>query len=171
MAAPLEKENSNFTNSPLIVLVFYNIGKHSLQLSELYYTIGEDNTIDINKQIGKDEILTISNNENSFIPLQQTFQNKVRITTKDQPLKAGFYQIKQQENPIKNIAYNYPKSESSLQFLDISSTTNKDISTSVKNTLQDINSETKIQWLWKWFLALAIVSLLLEILILKFFKT
>ncbi|WP_272151767.1 BatA domain-containing protein [Tenacibaculum aiptasiae] len=171
VAAPLEKENSNFTNSPLIVPVFYNIGKHSLQLSELYYTIGEDNTIDINKQLGKDEILTISNNENSFIPLQQTFQNKVRITTKDQPLKAGFYQIKQQESFLKNIAYNYPKSESSLQFLDISSTTNKDISTSVKNTLQDINSETKIQWLWKWFLALAIVSLLLEILILKFFKT
>lgn len=170
VAAPLTKENSNFINSPLIVPTFYNIGKQSLQLSELYYTIEKNNSIDINKQFGKDEILTISNSENSFIPLQQTFQNKIRITTKSKPLKAGFYNIKQQENVLKKIAYNYPKTESSLNFLDISSATNQTISTSVKNTLEDINSENKIQWLWKWFLALAIVSLLIEILILKFFK-
>ena len=170
VAAPLTKENSNFINSPLIVPIFYNIGKQSLQLSELYYTIENNNSIDINKQFGKDEILTISNSENSFIPLQQTFQNKIRITTKSKPLKAGFYNIKQQENILKNIAYNYPKTESYLNFLDISSATNQTISTSVKNTLEDINNENKIQWLWKWFLALAIVSLLIEILILKFFK-
>ena len=102
--------------------------------------------------------------------MQQTFQNKVRITTNDQPLTAGFYQIKQQNNLIKNCAFNYPKSESSLDFLTLSDIDNTTISTSVKDTLENINNENKIQWLWKWFLALAIVSLLLEILILKFFK-
>ena len=170
VAAPLQKENSNFTNSPLIVPVFYNIGKQSLQLSELYYTIDRQNTIDIDKHLGKDEILIITSNTSSFIPLQQTFQNKVRITTNDQPLTAGFYQIKQQNNLIKNCAFNYPKSESSLDFLTLSDIDNTTISTSVKDTLENINNENKIQWLWKWFLALAIVSLLLEILILKFFK-
>ncbi len=170
VAAPLQKENSNFTNSPLIVPVFYNIGKQSLQLSELYYTIDRQNTIDIDKHLGKDEVLTITSNTSSFIPLQQTFQNKVRITTNDQPLVAGFYQIKQQNNLIKNCAFNYPKSESSLDFLTLSDIDNTTISTSVKDTLENINNENKIQWLWKWFLALAIVSLLLEILILKFFK-
>ena len=170
IAAPLQKENSNFINSPLIVPVFYNIGKQSLQLSELYYTIDRQNTIDIDKYLGKDEILTITSNTDSFIPLQQTFQNKVRITANDQPLVAGFYQIKQQNNLIKNCAFNYPKSESSLDFLTLSDIDNTTISTSVKDTLENINNENKIQWLWKWFLALAIVSLLLEILILKFFK-
>ena len=170
IAAPLQKENSNFINSPLIVPVFYNIGKQSLQLSELYYTIDRQNTIDIDKHLGKDEILIITSNTSSFIPLQQTFQNKVRITTNDQPLTAGFYQIKQQNNLIKNCAFNYPKSESSLDFLTLSDIDNTTISTSVKDTLENINNENKIQWLWKWFLALAIVSLLLEILILKFFK-
>ncbi|WP_028890908.1 BatA domain-containing protein [Tenacibaculum sp. 47A_GOM-205m] len=170
VAAPLQKENSNFINSPLIVPVFYNIGKQSLQLSELYYTIDKQNTIDIDKHLGKDEILTITSNKGSFIPLQQTFQNKVRITTNDQPLIAGFYQIKQQNNLIKSCAFNYSKSESSLDFLTLSDINNITISTSVKDTLENINNENKIQWLWKWFLALAIVSLLLEILILKFFK-
>ncbi|RKF03619.1 putative membrane protein (TIGR02226 family) [Tenacibaculum lutimaris] len=170
VAAPLQKENSNFINSPLIVPVFYNIGKQSLQLSELYYTIDKQNTIDIDKHLGKDEILSIYSDTGSFIPLQQTFQNKVRITTNDQPLIAGFYQIKQQNNLIKSCAFNYSKSESSLDFLTLSDINNTTISTSVKDTLENINNENKIQWLWKWFLALAIVSLLLEILILKFFK-
>ena len=170
VAAPLNKDNSNFTNSPLIVPVFYNIGKQSLQLSELYYTINKQNTIDIDKQLGKDEVLSIVNSKGSFIPLQQTFQNKTRITTKDQPLTAGFYQVQQQNNVLRNIAFNYNKDESVLDFLIFSEANDMTISTSVKNTLENINNENKIQWLWKWFLGLAIVSLLLEILILKFFK-
>ncbi|CAM1368633.1 conserved membrane hypothetical protein [Tenacibaculum litoreum] len=170
VAAPLQKDNSNFTNSPLIVPVFYNIGKQSLQLSELYYTIDKQNTIDIDKQLGKDEVLSIVTNKDSFIPLQQTFQNKTRITTKDQPLVAGFYQIQQENNVLRNVAFNYDKNESILDFLTFSEANDMTISTSVKNTLENINDENKIQWLWKWFLGLAIVSLLLEILILKFFK-
>ena len=170
VAAPLQKDNSNFTNSPLIVPVFYNIGKQSLQLSELYYTIDKQNTIDIDKQLGKDEVLSIVTNKGSFIPLQQTFQNKTRITTKDQPLVAGFYQIQQENNVLRNVAFNYDKNESILDFLTFSEANDMTISTSVKNTLENINDQNKIQWLWKWFLGLAIVSLLLEILILKFFK-
>ncbi|MCT4698188.1 BatA domain-containing protein [Tenacibaculum haliotis] len=170
VAAPLSKENSNFINSPLVVPVFYNIGKNSLQLSKLYYTVDKQSIIDIDKQLGKDEIVTISNNKTSFIPLQQTLQNSVKITTTDQPLVAGFYQIKQEASILKNIAFNYPKKESLLNFLDSENLNSKTTANSVKNTLKNINSENKIQWLWKWFLALAIVSLLIEILILKFFK-
>ena len=170
VAAPLKKENSNFVNSPLVVPVFYNIGKQSLQLSKLYYTVGNRTTIAINKQLAKDEVLTISNIQTSFIPLQQTLQNSVKITTTNQPIEAGFYQINQQKNILKNIAFNYSRKESLLNFLDTSTIDTKTFSTSVKNTLENINNENKIQWLWKWFLVLAIVSLLIEILILKFFK-
>ena len=44
------------------------------------------------------------------------------------------------------------------------------ISTSIANVFKDLNEKNEVHWLWKWFLALAIVSLLLEILILKFYK-
>ena len=170
VASPLNKSNSNFVNSPLVVPVFYNIGKQSLQLTKLYYTVTKKTIIDIDKQLSKNEIVTISNTNNSFIPLQQTLQNSVKITTDSQPLKAGIYEIKHQETNIQSIAYNYPKQESLLTFLD-SSEENIKFSKSITNTLQNINDENKIQWLWKWFLVLAIVSLLIEILILKFFKS
>ncbi|CAL2077793.1 conserved membrane hypothetical protein [Tenacibaculum dicentrarchi] len=170
LASPLNKEDSNFINSPLIVPVFYTIGKQSLQLSKEYYTTDKQNNIAIDEFISKNEIVSISNNKTSFIPLQQTLQNSIKITTNNQPLIAGFYQIKQQESVLKNIAFNYPKKESLLNFLDFTTTENQKISTSVKQTLINSNNEYKIQWLWKWFLVVAIVSLFIEILILKFFK-
>lgn len=173
-ASPLRKSKSNFTNSPLIVPIFYNIGQQSLHVSKLYYTIDKTNQIAISKTLQKEAVLTITNNETSFIPVQQRFQNKIVITTKEQPLQTGFYQIRHEKETIENIAFNYPKEESLLQFLDlnlIKDNTPHTFSSSVKDTLQEITQKNKVKWFWKWFLLLAIVSLLLEILILKFFKS
>ncbi len=174
ISSSLNRKNCNFLKSPLIVPVFYNFGKLSFKHTQLYYTINEENKIDIETKLRKDEILSISNSENSFIPLQQNFQNKVSITTKDQPLKAGFYTILKDKDTIKTLAFNYPKEESNLSFLDLNELqiTNKNItvSSSIKNVFQEINKKNEVRSLWKWFLSLAIVSLFLEILILKFYK-
>ncbi|CAL2091980.1 BatA domain-containing protein [Tenacibaculum sp. 190524A05c] len=173
-SSPLDKEQSNFTNSPLIVPVFYNIGQGSLQLSELFYRLSKENTIEVNAQLNKDDILSISNTQSSFIPLQQTFQNKVKITTKDQPESTGFYSVSDKKTSLQTIAFNHSISESSLQFPDLlnrfKDSENVKVSKSVKDTLKKIAQKSKVHWLWKWFLGLAIVSLLLEILILKYFK-
>ena len=174
ISSSINKNNSNFLNSPLIVPVFYNFGKLSFKHSKLYNYLDDENTIDIETQLGKDEILTISNATFSFIPTQQTFQNKVNITTKAQPTKEGFYNILRKKDTIQTIAFNTPKEESNLNFLDLNllKETNKEINTSstIKEVFNDLNEKNEVHWLWKWFLALAIVSLLLEIFILKFYK-
>lgn len=173
-SSPINKEYSNFTNSPLIVPVFYNIGKESLQLSKLFYRLQETNNIEVNVQLNKDDILTINKQQNSFIPLQQTFQNKVKLTTYELPESKGFYTITNKDNPIQTIAFNNKKSESSLNFTNLlnefTDNENVTVSSSVKETAKKIAQKNKVHWLWKWFLGLAIVSLLLEILILKYFK-
>ena len=46
---------------------------------------------------------------------------------------------------------------------------NSAVSSSITEVFKQINKNNEVHWLWKWFLALAIVSLLLEILILKFY--
>ena len=173
-SSPINKTQSNFTNSPLIVPVFYNIGQESLQLSKLYYRLQQTNTIEVNAQLSKDDILSINNNENSFIPLQQTYQNKVQLTTNELPENRGFYTVYKKDTPLQTIAYNTKKSESKLQFPNLQnafrSNQNITVSNSVKETVKKITQKNKVHWLWKWFLGLAIVSLLLEILILKYFK-
>ncbi|KOY52931.1 BatA domain-containing protein [Polaribacter dokdonensis] len=174
LSSSLSKENSNFLNSPLIVPVFYNFGKLSYKNADLYYYLQEDNTIDISVELGKDKVLKMSNENTTFIPAQQTYQNKVSFSTNDLPKSAGFYYILKDKDTLQTIAYNNPKEESSLEFLDINllRKTNKNIKVenSIASAFKEIYEKNEVQWLWKWFLTLAIVSLLLEILILKFYK-
>ena len=173
-SSAINKNNSNFLNSPLIVPIFYNFGKMSFQHSKLYYYLDAENKIDVETNLEKDEILNFSNSESSFIPNQQTFQNKVTISTKEQPNNAGFYYILRKKDTIQTLAFNTPKEESLLNFIDLNSLTetndNISIFTSILDVFENLNENNEVHWLWKWFLSLAIVSLLLEILILKFYK-
>jgi len=174
VSSSLNKKNSNFLNSPLIVPVFYNFGKLSFQNSRLYYFLDDNNSIDIETTLEKDEILNISNLKLAFIPEQQTFQNKVNIKTKAQPNKAGFYYIKRKKDTLQILAYNTPKEESLLNFMNLNSVKEKNsnisIATSIADVFKGLNEKNEVHWLWKWFLVLAIVSLLLEIFILNFYK-
>ena len=173
-SSAINKNNSNLLNSPLIVPVFYNFGKMSFQHSKLYYYLDAENKIDVETNLEKDEILNFSNSESSFIPNQQTFQNKVTISTKEQPNNAGFYYILRKKDTIQRLAFNAPKEESLLNFIDLNSLTetndNISIFSSISDVFENLNENNEVHWLWKWFLSLAIVSLLLEILILKFYK-
>lgn len=173
-SSPISTENSNFTNSPLIVPTLYNIGQNSLQLAKLYYTLQQKNTIELQASIGKDNVVSIQNEEGSFIPLQQNSQNKISITTTDIPETKGFYHIIAKDT-LSTVSYNNPTTESSLNFLDIRQIANENENItsydSIGEYFGDLKEKNKVQWLWKLFLALAIVSLLLEVLILKFFKT
>jgi hypothetical protein len=156
------------------VPVFYNFGKLSFQHSKLYYFLDDKNNIDIETKLEKEAILNISNSKSSFIPIQQTFQNKVKIITKEQPNKAGFYYVLRKKDTLQTLAYNTPKEESILNFMDLNSlkekNSNINIATSITDVFKNLNEKNEVHWLWKWFLVLAIVSLLLEIFILKFYK-
>jgi hypothetical protein len=174
VASPLNTNISNFTSSPLVVPVFYNFGKLSAKYPKPYYTIGETNFIDVETILKKDEVLTIKDDRTSFIPLQQSHITKVTLETTDHPEKQGFYTVNKDNIAIETIAFNYNRAESELSFLnikeEIKNNKNLHYSESIATVLQKNNEKNKVTWLWKWFLALAIVSLIFEILILKFFK-
>ncbi len=175
LSSPLNSRFTNFSNSPLIVPTLYNIGQQSLEIAKPYYIIKQSNTIEIKEKLGKDQVLSIANKNGSFIPLQQSFSNKVQVVTDNQPDAPGFYQILSKQDTLETLAFNVSKKESLLEFYDVSSTKNENsnitVYSSVKDLFTEIKQKNEVQWLWKLFLAIAIVSLLLEILILKFFRT
>jgi len=172
-SAPLNTKNSNFKQAPLIVPTLYNIAKSTLKTGIPYYLIGIDNTIDVPLNLDKDDVLSLENSTSSFIPIQQIKSNKVSIQTNMQPSQSGFYTItnKQKVLPIK-LAYNYSRTESVMDYHIVTLLENKHIKTdtSVTNTLGEINSASQIGTLWKWFVIFAILFLLVELLILKYFK-
>ena len=171
-AGALNAKNSNFTNSPLIVPTLYKIGKQSLMVPQLYFNTGRTNIFDIPIKLQNDAILSLNEvgTEQSLIPLQQTFGNKVTITTTELPAKAGIYNIKSLDSIAQQISYNYDRSESSLRYQRLEPIEGLMYSSSVSSLFDSLKEADDVQSLWKWFVIFAIIFLLMEMLILKFFK-
>jgi len=169
-SAALNTGNSNFKNSPLIVPVLYNIGKQSLKVPLLYYNLGEENNIDIATKLQQDDILTLVNGEKSVIPLQQTYTNKVALKTSDYPDYAGIIAVKNKENFLKNLSFNFNRNESNLAYFDLDGIKNATVSESISTTINDIKSTTNVNELWKWFVIFALAFIIIEMLILKYLK-
>ncbi len=168
--ASLDAVNSNFKNSPLIVPTLYNIGRLSLRNLPLQYWTGEKNTFDLKVNLQKDHILKLSRNKEEFIPLQSNFNSKVQITTDEMPNEPGHYAVIKNSDTITHISYNYNRKESLLiydNFLDIEGVI---INNSLNIVLKNINSESNVMRLWKWFIIFALILLAFEMLILKYFK-
>ncbi|WP_248723396.1 BatA and WFA domain-containing protein [Seonamhaeicola sp. ML3] len=166
----LNNENSNFKNSPLIVPTIYNIAKQSFKTPELYYTIGNENEFEVETQLQQDDILSLVNNGISVIPRQKYFNNKVIINTSETPDIANIYNIKNKNETIKNVSYNYDRSESNLVYENLSNYKNVTLSDSIPEVFDTIKSDAKVNALWKWFAIFALILLIIEMLILKYFK-
>jgi len=169
-AAPINRFNSNFQNSPLIVPVFYNMAQNSQKTGVNAIVIGENQPYVVEALLSKDEILSIKNNTEHFIPVQQLLNTKVRLTFNDNPSEAGNFGIFNGANLLQNISFNYNRTESNLALANPDAAGNfKEIENieTVFNTIQTDRTDTQI---WKWFVILALFFLALELLIQKFVK-
>ncbi|MHA7944376.1 BatA domain-containing protein [Formosa sp. 3Alg 14/1] len=168
--SPINTEASNFKSWALIVPSFYKMAMSSLQHPKLYYTIGTQNSFDVDVSLHQDDIISIKNEQEQFIPRQHYFNNKVSVITKERPESAGIFNIENKLNTIKNISFNYNRNESNLVYQELSTLKNVTISDSIPSLFDTLKSNTKINELWKWFTIFALAFLIIEMLILKFFK-
>ena len=173
VSSPLSTSDTNFTNSPLIVPVFFNMATQSHGIQDIHYKIEKDTEIQINTSISQDEVLTLQNEDLNFIPIQRIAKNRVTLEIGDQIQKSGFYQILKGDEALKSVALNYSRKESELEYVaveNLSNNTNISISNSIENLLSEIDATYKINWYFKWFLAFSVLFLFFEMLILKYFK-
>lgn len=174
-SSALNNKNSNFKSSPLIVPVFYNFGLYSFKPNELYYTIGNENQLEISAQLKKDEVLHIYNETEDFIPIQNIHAKKVTITLQNNPLKSGFANISKGDEVISQAAFNYSRIESDISKTEtienlIEDTKDIIVNTSVNESFTSLTEKYKTTNLWQYFLLLGLLFLVLEILLLKFLK-
>jgi hypothetical protein len=166
--APLDTQSTNFTSSPLIVPTLFNIALKSLPPALPYFEIDRENSYTVDYKLMRDEILQLSMEGEQFIPSQQNRPNGTLITTVGLPDKAGNYRIMHKDSTIAWTSYNYPRSESRLRYLELSETGELRIFDDV-NTLTDyISDANSVKSFWKWFVILALLFLIGELLVLKF---
>jgi hypothetical protein len=168
--ASLSSKNSNFKNSPLIVPTLYNMGTNSLKLPDLYQSIGTNQKLDVRAQLSKDNILKIVQGEYEFIPQQKSFANKVSLYFDENPNEDGIYSIFGKENFYRNLSFNYPRDESNLNFIDVSTINADSRNESISTLFDQMQSDNTINSLWKWFIILALLFMVIEVLIQKFLK-
>ncbi|WP_166522443.1 BatA domain-containing protein [Flagellimonas ochracea] len=167
-SASLELSNSNFKNSPLIVPTFYNMGISGLKTPAIYHTLGQRTIVDIEVELAGDNILKASKEGNEFIPQQQRFSSRVQLTFNENPTTDGIYTIHENGRLLRNISFNYPRNESSLDYFDLESNVPDNSHDSVASLFQYLKAESSIAAYWKWFVILALLLALLEVIIQKF---
>ncbi len=166
-AAPLSSPHSNFTLSPLIVPTFYAMGKSGLPRADLYYQIGQEALLDLNVSLQEDEILEVSNPEYSFIPLQQSFARKTRLSFGEEPSVAGNYQVQSRGEAIEDLSFNYSRAESRQAMEPATLPESFEVHPDVQSLVKEYQNSTRITSLWKWFVILALLFVLVEMLIQK----
>ncbi|TGD58844.1 vWA domain-containing protein [Flavobacterium humi] len=170
-SAPINKTNSNFQNSPLIVPTFYKMALSADKNGVKYETIGNADPFLVAAKSADDEmIVSIKNATEEFIPMQQVMSDKIRISSNDNPTLAGNFEIIQNKKAIGNISFNYNRDESNLTLPsdDVLDELNK--IDSIESFFDTIQIERTDSQAWKWFLIFTLLFILLEILIQKFVK-
>jgi hypothetical protein len=169
-AAPINKQNSNFQNAPLIVPTLYNMGQNQSKTGINAYTIGENQSLILETVLTKDEAVAIQNNDYSFIPLQQILNAKCKLTFGDYPEKAGNYEVIKDEESLKKISFNFARTESDITAINSGIFDTFTKVNNIATVLNDIASERSSSEIWKWFLFGTLLLLCTELLIQKLIK-
>lgn len=164
---PIDKAHSNFSLSPLVVPTFYNMGRNMQRSGIVAFEIGKNSSYLTEANLGKETVLKVSNQKESFIPLQQVLQEKVKLNFIDAPENAGNFQIENQGKIVDQISFNFTRNESQLQTDDLSAFKTTEQVETIFDQWKSDRSETD---LWKIFAALALLFILIELLIQKFVK-
>jgi hypothetical protein len=183
LCSPLDEQSGNLTKHALFVPTLYNIGLNSVHQNEPYQEISENNHFDLMPPTTKSEtsVKVLGAQGFEFIPEQTTEDNKLRINIHGQIKKAGNYWVMNGNDTLGNISLNFSRNESDLRFVEESQLKKwmedagvKNVEIFQANTRNLTNSISEIRHgskLWKFFLFAALCLLLLEVLLLRFWKT
>ncbi len=176
---PMDERITDFVDNPLFVVTFVNIGIRSSRASRLFYIIGRDNIIRLGAN--GSEYYRLRQGEFTVIPPMRYAGGNVVLDLSGIPLKSGIYALENEEDSsVRYLAFNYDRNESVMDFFSARQLKqiiqrrhwdNVSIQANVLNDLTvAISKETQPQGLWKLFVILAIIFLILEVLVNRLIK-
>ncbi|MFZ9030021.1 MAG: BatA domain-containing protein [Robiginitalea sp.] len=166
-ASPLSGDFSNFRQSPLIVPSLYSIGKQSLPGADLYYQIGQEARLDLDISLQEDEILQLRGSSVNIIPQQQSFARKTRLFFGLQPDLAGNYLIDNQGDSLLRVSFNYPRTEKISTERALALPGSFEILPDMDTLVSGYQNRNRNTPLWKWFVILALLFVLAEMILQK----
>jgi hypothetical protein len=175
-AVPLNEDFSNLPRHAMLLPVLFRIGLLSGHDQPLFYTLGQDETIEAPTiQLSEKQILKLVNGNTSIIPDARQQEGSTLLFVSDQLKETGNYELKKQDSILSVIAFNDNRKESDLSYLteaQLKTMAPKgnfvDAATpSLKSELNGINIGLQ---LWKFCIILALLFVAAEILLVRFYK-
>lgn len=180
-SAPLDGDISNLAlNAEVFIPMLYKMGISSGRRRPAAYTIGNDEVIQTSKRgATADIVYKLRGPGGEFIPTQRTAGNRVLLGLGGQVPEAGVYDLLLGDETVDAFAFNYNRSESDLDYLnaeelaELASLPNVDLldADNQASLIGDIRERNEGTPLWRYFLWAALAFLLMEVLLLRFWKS
>ena len=180
-SAPLDVKYNNLSRSgEIFVPMVYKMALSSGEKSNIAYIIEGDNVLETENRITSNEtVYKMAGSGEEFIPEQRNIGARTILGVNNQIKIADFYRLFLQPEKILSVfAFNYDRKESRLDYYS-----NQDLENLVgdemaiietsggANLTLEIEERKKGVVLWRWCIYLALLFLLIEILLLRLWKT
>ncbi len=165
-------DNSNFTQSPLVVLSFYNMALSAQSKENLYLNTGDVYEVKLKDNLQQDQVLELSQGQFSFIPRQKTEGQNVVINFENYPENPGHFKLLKTntQDTLRTLAFNSSRKESHIKYYNFQKAKNVNQYLDFKSYSQAYFETTETKTLWQWFVALALIFMIIELLLLRFIK-
>ena len=173
----------NLSDNALFVPLMYKIAMYGARQTKLYFTIGKDKSLLLNDLSAfSDGGVSVREPNSSFemIPSVEMRNNKVVLFLGEDLPTSGFYDVCKDDVVLMKTAWNDSREESRMSFLDAEKALKilKDNGLNVASVIKDddfssdavIDSLTGRSSLWKYFIIISLLAMLIEILVLRFWK-
>lgn len=176
-AVPLDETYSNLPRHALFVPTLFRIALLSGHDLPLFYTLGEDETLEIPPvQVTEKQLLKLVKGNQSTIPDVRQQEGSTMLYLSDQLHETGIYTLKKQDSTLATLAFNDNRSESDMSYLSQTSLkqlmpASTTLLTGSNASLKGIVTETNFgTQLWKLCIILALIFLAAEILLIRYFN-
>ncbi len=175
-AVALNDDFSNLPRHALLVPVMFRIALLSGHDQPLFYTLGEDESIELPPlQTNEKQLLKLVNGNQTIIPDVRQQEGSTLLYVSDQLQETGNYELKKQDSTLSLLAFNDNRKESDMSYLTKDNL--KQIFPQAGNILQPGQASIKGEvaelnfglQLWKLCIILALIFLAAEILLIRFY--
>ncbi|MEQ8476257.1 BatA domain-containing protein [Fulvivirga sp.] len=177
LASPLTNEFNTLQNHALFLPIVYRMAvSSSKDIDRLYYSVDDDYVSMQTDTLLADNVFKLSSEQGEFIPSQRLNNKSVLLEIPKNELEAGYYDVKISDEIVTTLAFNNSPKESDLRQAPVD-----DLNQYFQGKYEVISAadeasfskavESKYigQPLWKYAIMLALLFLLIEVLLIRFF--
>lgn len=165
--APLNRKNSDFQSSPLIVPTIQNtISREGLERP--YFSLGQAVDLSVEAALSEDQVVRLSSSQMEYIPSQNRYENYTEVRLRDIPGEAGIHFLKHESDTLRALAFNAGREESSLKYAEMQGLTgDPQLLSGLENYFEEYREYRMGFAYWKWLIYGALGFLIVEWLIQK----